>query len=232
MQKTNLQKLSAIALMSATLIAPQIAKGDTHAESPWFAEFKYQKSIDEDASWKDNDTSSSKVVSIVGGEWDGIDSYGLAIGYTLENGNTNLSLGYENFGTSNFKATSFTQQNGNSGNNLILPMKMTNIMFELSQNYPMGDKWFLAALVGVGQSTIESQRYTIDGTTFGTGLETNHTSTRFAAGAGYQLSEKAKIIAMIQRSDYGRSEVKATNATIFETEAVATEVGIRLRISF
>ena len=233
MQKANLLKLSAIALMSAALIAPQIAKGDNHAESPWFAEFKYQKSIDEDAGWKDNDTASTKVVSTVGEEWDGIDSYGLAIGYTLENGNTNLSLGYENFGTSNWKTTSFTDQNGLTSNNAILPMKMTNIMFELSQNYPMGDKWFLAALVGVGQSKIESKRYTVAGTTYGTGVETNHTSTRFGAGAGYQLSEKAKVIAMIQRSDYGRSEVKtANNDRIFETEAVATEVGIRLRIGF
>ena len=231
MHKANLLKLSAISLMSAALIAPQIAKGDNHAESPWFAEFKYQKSIDEDAGWKDNDTTSSKVVSTVGEKWDGIDSYGLAIGYTLENGNTNLSLGYENFGTSNWKATSFTNQGGSTFNNAILPMKMTNIMFELSQNYPMGDKWFLSALVGVGQSTIESKRYTVDGTTYGTGVETTHTSTRFGVGAGYQLSEKAKLIAMVQRSDYGRSEV-ITTSTIFETEAVATEVGIRLRVSF
>ena len=231
MHKANLLKLSAISLMSAALIAPQIAKGDNHAESPWFAEFKYQKSIDEDAGWKDNDTTSSKVVSTVGEKWDGIDSYGLAIGYTLENGNTNLSLGYENFGTSNWKATSFTNQGGSTFNNAILPMKMTNIMFELSQNYAMGDKWFLSALVGVGQSTIESKRYTVDGTTYGTGVETTHTSTRFGVGAGYQLSEKAKLIAMVQRSDYGRSEV-TTTSTIFETEAVATEVGIRLRVSF
>ena len=105
-------------------------------------------------------------------------------------------------------------------------------MFELSQNYPMGDKWFLSALVGVGQSTIESKKYTIGGTAYGTGIETNHTSSRFGAGAGYQLSEKAKIIAMVQRSDYGKSEVKSDTATIFETKAVATEVGIRLRINF
>ena len=232
MQKANLLKLSAIALMSAALIAPQIAKGDNHSESPWFAEFKYQKSIDEDAGWKDNDTSSEKVVSTVGEEWDGIDSYGLAIGYTLENGNTNVSLGYENFGTSNWKATSFTNQGGSSFNNLVAPMKMTNIMFELSQNYPMGDNWFLTALVGIGKSTIETKRYTVASTEYGTGVETNHTSTRFGAGAGYQLSEKAKLIAMVQRSDYGRAEVKATNGSIFETEAVATEVGIRLRVSF
>ena len=233
MQKMKLLKLSSAALMSVGLMAPQIAKSDAPEQSPWFAEFKYQKSIDEDAGWKDNDTSSSKVVSTVGEEWDGIDSYGIAFGYTLENGNTNLSLGYENFGTSNWKASSFTQQNGSSSNNLILPMKMTNIMFELSQNYPMGNKWFLSALVGVGQSTIESERYTVDGTAFGTGVETNHTSTRFGVGAGYQLSEKAKLIAMVQRSDYGRSEVRTTSGTtVFETEAVATEVGIRLRVSF
>jgi hypothetical protein len=232
MQKTNLLKLSAIALMSAALIAPQIAKGDTHEQTPWFAEFKYQKSIDEDAGWKDHDAGSGKVVSTVGEEWDGIDSYGLAFGYTLENGNTNLSLGYENFGTSNWKATSFTTQGGSTGNNIVAPMKMTNMMLELSQNYPMGDKWFLTALVGLGQSTIESKRYTAGSTTYGTGVETNHTSTRFGAGAGYQLSEKTKIIAMVQRSDYGSSEVKTNEGTIFETEAVATEVGIRLRISF
>jgi len=234
MQKTKLLKLSAVALMSVGLMAPQIAKSDAPEQSPWFAELKYQKSIDEDAGWKDNDTSSSKVVSTVGEEWDGIDSYGLAVGYTLENGNTNLSLGYENFGTSNWKVTSFTNQGGSSFTNAILPMKMTNIMFELSQNYPMGDKWFLSALVGVGQSTIESQRYTVAGTpNNGTGVETNHTSTRFGVGAGYQLSEKAKLIAMVQRSDYGRSEVRTTSGTtVFETEAVATEVGIRLRVSF
>jgi hypothetical protein len=98
----------------------------------------------------------------------------------------------------------------------------------------MGDKWFLSALVGVGQSTIESQRYTVAGTpNNGTGVETNHTSTRFGVGAGYQLSEKAKLIAMVQRSDYGRSEVRTTSGTtVFGTEAVATEVGIRLRVSF
>ena len=109
---------------------------------------------------------------------------------------------------------------------------MTNIMLELSQNYPMGDKWFLTALAGVGQSTIKTERYTVAGTAYGTGIETNHTSTRFGAGAGYQLSEKAKIIAMVQRSDYGKSEVKSTEGTMFEVEAVATEVGIRLRVSF
>jgi hypothetical protein len=168
----------------------------------------------------------------VGEEWDGIDSYGFAFGYTLENGNTNLSLGYENFGTSNWKATSFTTQGGSTSNNIVAPMKMTNMMLELSQNYPMSDKWFLTALVGFGQSTIESKRYTVGSTTYGTGVETNHTSTRFGAGAGYQLSEKAKIIAMVQRSDYGSSEVKTNGGTIFETEAVATEAGIRLRISF
>jgi opacity protein-like surface antigen len=232
MQKANLLKFSAIALLSVVLMAPQIAKSDNHAESPWFAELKYQKSIDEDAGWKDHDTASTKVVSTVGEEWDGIDSYGFAFGYTLENGNTNLSLGYENFGTSKWKATSFTNQAGSSFNNLISPMKMTNIMLELSQNYPMGDKWFLTALAGVGQSTIKTERYTVAGTAYGTGIETNHTSTRFGAGAGYQLSEKAKIIAMVQRSDYGKSEVKSTEGTMFEVEAVATEVGIRLRVSF
>jgi len=232
MQKANLLKLSALALTSVVLMAPQIAKSDMHEQSPWFAEFKYQKSIDEDAGWNDQETGSGKVVSTVGEEWDGIDSYGLAIGYTLENGNTNISLGYENFGTSNWKATSFTTQGGSTSNNIVAPMKMTNMMLELSQNYPMGDKWFLSALVGVGQSTIESQPYTVDGTTYGTGVETNHTSTRFGAGVGYQLSDKAKIIAMVQRSDYGRSDVKSNTGVIFETEAVATEVGIRLRISF
>ena len=232
MQKANLLKLSALALTSVVLMAPQIAKSDMHEQSPWFAEFKYQKSIDEDAGWTDYDTTSTKVVSTVGEEWDGIDSYGLALGYTLENGNTNVSLGYENFGTSNWKATSFTDQGGSTSNNLISPMKMTNIMLELSQNYPMGDKWFLTALAGVGQSTIKTERYTVAGTAYGTGIETNHTSTRFGAGAGYQLSEKAKIIAMVQRSDYGKSEVKAEVGTMFEVEAVATEVGIRLRISF
>jgi len=232
MQKANLLKSAAIALMSAALMAPQIAKSDNNAESPWFAELKYQKSIDEDAGWKDHDTSSAKVVSTVGEEWDGIDSYGFALGYTLENGNTNVSLGYEKFGTSNWKTTSFTNQGGTTYNNLVAPMKMTNIMFELSQNYPMGDKWFLTALVGVGESTIESKRYTVSGTALGTGVETNHTSTRLGLGAGYQLSEKAKIIAMVQRSDYGRSEVKSTEGPMFEVEAVATEVGIRLRISF
>lgn len=223
-----------MSLISAALIAPQTAKSDTREQSPWFAEFKYQKSIDEDAGWKDNDTGSTKVVSTVGEEWDGIDSYGLAIGYTLENGNTNLSLGYENIGTSNWKSTSFTNQGGTSYSNPVLPMKMSNIMFELSQNYPMGEKWFLSALVGIGQSSIKSKKYSISTTSnLGTVVDSQHTSTRIGVGAGHQLAENVKLIGMLQRSDYGRSEVKtATNQTIFETEAVATEVGIRLRISF
>ena len=235
MQKANLLKSAAIALMSAALMAPQIAKSDAPEQSPWFAEFKYQKSINEDAGWKDNDTGSTKVVSTVDEEWDGIDSYGVAFGYTLENSNTNLSLGYENFGTSNFKTTSFTNQGGTSYGKATLPMKMSNIMIELSQNYPLGDQWFLTALAGIGQSTIKSKPYSIVGTgsNLGTAVESQHTSTRFGVGAGYNLSENVKLIAMAQRSDYGRSEVKTPiNQTIFETEAVATEVGLRLRVSF
>ena len=200
--------------------------------SSWFVEGRYQKSISESTGISDNDTAASKIVSGKGEKWDNLDSVGIAIGRTFKHGKLGVSLGYESFGTVNKSYTNLTQQNGTVINDIVTPMDITNFMVELSYKIPISNEVFVMGLAGVGNATIDSQRYTVGGVIDpnSSAREVTNASSRFGIGIGYQINEKTSIIAVAQKSDYGDAEV--LSPTTISTDVNATEASVRLRLSF
>ena len=235
MPKANFLKLSAIALISAALMAPQIAKSDSNEDegSHWLFEARYQKSFNETSDkWKDGDTTSGTVLSTTGEEWNNLDSYGIAIGHSLGSKNTNISLGYEILSDKELRFATASDITGVCCTGVKFPMDITNIMIELTHNIPMSDNSYLIGLLGVGQSTIDSDRFTVNGTVQGTAKEVTNTSTRFGIGAAYVLSENVHLIGMLQQSDYGESEVTQASGYSWKNEVSTSEASIRLRWLF
>lgn len=234
MVKVNMFNFSTITLLSALLIAPQIAKSDSHdsADSHWLFEARYQKSFNETSDkWKDGDTSTP-ILSTTGEEWNNLDSYGIAIGHSLGSKNTNISLGYEILSDKELRFATASDSGGVCCTGVKFPMDITNIMIELTHNIPMTDNSYLIGLVGVGQSTIDSDRFTVSGGLQGTAKEVTNTSTRFGIGAAYILSENVHLIGLLQQSDYGESEVTQASGFAWKNEVSTSEASIRLRWLF
>ena len=223
------------------LTTPHLAFADAHndgvlAQKSWFVEGRYQKSLNEATGWNDEATDNTRVVAATGESWDNLDSTGVAIGRYFNEGKASLSLGYETFGTVNKKFVTATARGGAVTTNAVMPMDVSNIMFELSYNVPISANMFAIGLIGLGQSTISSKQYSITGATgLGIAKEVKNTSSRFGLGLGYNVSEKVQIIALAQSSKYGDSEVNAGTAaspSAFTNKVGAIEASIRLRLAF
>jgi opacity protein-like surface antigen len=236
-----LRKLLSI-ILSITLsiifcFSSTFAKSDKLNPSNWFVEGRYQKSLNEYPKFKDNETDSTKIITVFNENWDDLDSYGFGFGYDFKKIKSSLMLGYEFFGTSNYSSKSSITQAGATNGPLKIPMKMNNIMIEFNRKYYINDNQFLIGILGLGQSTIESQKYSAYAYNrwyhnLGGSIKKNNTSTRFGLGVGAKINEKLKIIGIIQHSDYGSMVVNDTQGTTIESKTIATEASIRLRLSF
>ena len=223
------------------LTTPHLAFADAHndgvlAQKSWFVEGRYQKSLNEATGWNDAATDNTRIVAATGESWDNLDSTGVAIGRYFNEGKASLSLGYDKFGTVNKKFVTTTAGDGTASNNVVLPVDVSNIMFELSYNVPISADMFAIGLIGLGQSTISSKQFSIGATTgLGTAKEVKNTSSRFGLGLGYNVSEKVQIIALAQSSKYGDAEVNtntAANPVAFTSKVGAVEASIRIRLAF
>jgi len=225
-------------MLSAT---PHLAFADEQndggvVQKSWFVEGRYQKSLSETDGFSDADTGATGIVSATGQSFDNLDSTGVAVGRYFNDGKANLSFGYETFGTVNKKFVTATARNGSVVNNAVMPMDLSNIMFELSYNVPISANMFAIGLIGLGQSTISSKQYSVTGATgLGVAKEVKNTSSRFGLGLGYDVSEKVQIIALAQSSKYGDAEVNAgtaANPSAFTNKVGAIEASIRIRLAF
>lgn len=224
------------------LTTPHLAFADAQndgglLQKSWFVEGRYQKSLNETDGFNDAATDNTKNVSAIGETFDNLDSTGVAVGRYFNDGKASLSLGYEKFGTVNKKFASTTARNGQVTSNIVLPMDVSNIMFELSYNVPISVNMFAIGLIGLGQSAISSKQFTFDEAAGlqGVGKEVKNTSTRFGLGLGYNVSDKLQIIALTQSSDYGDSNTNtntAANPVAFTSKVGAVEASIRIRLAF
>lgn len=213
------------------------AKSDKLNSSNWFVEGRYQKSLDEHPKFKDNETDSTKIITVFNQNWDDLSSYGVGFGYDVKQTNSSFVLGYEYFGTSHYTSDSSVTQAGTINGPLKIPMKMKNTILEFNQKYYMYDNLFLIGILGLGQSTIQSQKYSAYAYNrwyhnLGGSIKKNNTSTRFGLGVGVKINENIKIIGIIQYSDYGPMVVNDTAGTTIESQTKATEASMRLRLSF
>ena len=94
-----------------------------------------KKSLDEHPKFKDNETDSTKIITVFNQNWDDLSSYGIGFGYDVKKTNSSFVLGYEYFGTSHYKSDSSVTQAGTINGPLKIPMKMNNTMLEFNQKY-------------------------------------------------------------------------------------------------
>jgi hypothetical protein len=221
---------------------PQLALADDQndgglALKSWFVEGKYQKSLSEVDGFNDGATDNTKNVSSTGETFDDLNSAGLAVGRYFNDGKFSLSLGYDKFGTVNKRFASTTSRANQTTNNIVLPMDISNIMFELSYNVPISADMFAIGLIGLGQAAISSKQFTFQEQPGLQGLakEVTNTSSRFGLGLGYNVSDKVQIIALAQSSKYGDAEVNTgtvANPVAFTSKVGAVEASIRIRVGF
>ena len=226
-----------IILSIALCCSSTFAKSDKLNSSNWFVEGRYQESLDEHPKFKDNETDSTKIITVFNENWDDLSSYGIGVGYDVKKTKSSFVLSYEYFGTSLYTSDSSLTQAGGTNGPLKIPMKMNNIMLEFNQNYYINDNHFFIGILGLGQTTIESQKYSAYAYNrwyhnLGSSIKKKNTSTRFGFGIGSKINEKLKIIGIIQHSDYGAMEVNDTGGSTIESQTKATEASIRLRLSF
>ena len=226
-----------IILSIAFCFSTTFAKSEKLNSSNWFIEGRYQKSLDEHPKFKDNETDSTKIITVFNENWDDLSSYGIGVGYDFKKTKSSIVLSYEYFGTSHYTSDSSVTQAGGTNGPLKIPMKMNNIMLEFNQNYYINDNHFLTGILGLGQTTIESQKYSAYAYNrwyhnLGSSIKRNNTSTRFGFGIGSIINEKLKIIGIIQHSEYGAMKVNDTGGSTIESQTKATEASIRLRLSF
>ena len=226
-----------VSLSTIYFFSSTIAISDDKNSSNWFVEGRYQKSLDEHPKFKDNETDSTKIITVFNENWDDLSSYGIGVGYDLKKTKSSFMLSYEYFGTSHYTSDSSVTQAGGTNGPLKIPMKMNNIMLEFNQNYYINDNQFLTGILGLGQTTIESQKYSAYAYNrwyhnLGSSIKKNNTSTRFGFGIGSKINEKLKIIGIIQHSDYGAMKVNDSGGSTIESQTIATEARISLRLSF
>ena len=70
------------------------AAGDDAGSDKWFVEGRYQKSISE-TGFTDKDKTNTKVISATGEKFDNLDSAGVSLGKYFNDGQSSLSIGYE-----------------------------------------------------------------------------------------------------------------------------------------
>ena len=171
----------------------------------------------------------------------------MEVGYDIFNGNTSVSIGYENFGLSIRKTDQFTAKDGGVSDSSKHPMTMHNFMIGMTQFYPISENKFIIALAGVGQAVIKTTGFakTFSGVRFAGQIQDRQVENftkRLGAGMDFNLNNSVQLIGLLQYSDYGRAEtvghlagtsVGVTyNAGIVETDVNAIEASIRLRYRF
>jgi opacity protein-like surface antigen len=238
MQKANLLKLSAIALMSAALMAPQVAKSDAHGSEPkftddMFGELRISTRVADSIDPSDSTTGSSRAVTFNNPELDSFTSYGLAIGKKFSE-NAFYTFGFERVGSAKVKVDGFTNSGGTSYGASTLPFDMTHFIAEIGIINPINNTFDVMFFGGLGYSMIETDKYTVGTTTnIGRGDDTSGTTFRVGLGAGYRLSEKVRLVGTAQYTDYGEGFwMNAANVQGVTAEIKATELGLRLVFDF
>ena len=238
MQKASLLKLSAIALMSAALMAPQIAKSDTHGSEPkftddMFGELRISTRVADSLDLSDSTLGSGRVVTFNNPELDGFTSYGFAIGKKFGE-NAFYSVGLERVSSAKVKMDGFTDAGGTSYGATTLPFDMTHVIAEIGVINPINNTFDVMFFGGLGYSMIETDKYTVGtSTNQGRGDDTSGATFRVGLGAGYRLSEKVRLVGTAQYTDYGEAfSMNADNVQGVTTEIKATELGVRLVFDF
>jgi opacity protein-like surface antigen len=238
MQKENLLKLSAVALMSVVLMAPQIAKSDAHgSESKFtddmFGEVRISTRMSDSIDLSDSTNGSDKVVTYNNPELDGFTSYGFAIGKKFDE-NAFYSVGIERVGSAKVKLDGFTNSGGTSYTTTTLPFDMTHVIAEIGVINPINNTFDVMFFGGLGYSMIKTDKYTVQTTSnLGRGDDTSGTTFRIGLGAGYRLSEKVRLVGTAQYTDYGEAFWMNTDTPQGNTaEIKATELGVRLVFDF
>ena len=231
------------------LAASHSVQAEPKNHNNWFIEARYQGSLYEGNGWKSSEydtpgTSSSQFQTTSSESRDNLTSAGLSVGYVIFDGNTSISIGYENFGSSTWKTGQFTAKDGRVFDSSEYPMTMHNFMIEMTQFYPIDKTKFLIALAGVGQAIIKTTGYakTFSGVRYAGQVQdrqVENVTKRLGAGMGLNLNSSVQLIGLLQYSDYGRAEtvghVAGTSvgvtydAGIVETDVNAVEASIRLR---
>ena len=208
-------------LIAFFTLLPCAANADAqpNAQGNWFIEGRYQKSLSEASGWKDNTVGGIYRYSTATGEgWESLNSVGAAIGRRFANQKTSLLLTYEDFGTSDWKADTFTDDNTLfpwTYGETVFPVDISNIMLEVQQEYVLSDDLNFVLVLGAGQSSLESDKYSLTITRgdpssavlVGKGISKTNTSYRYGGGLVYSLSEKTQLAGVLQKSEYGKAEV-------------------------
>ena len=234
MRKTNLLKLSAIALMSVALMAPQIAKSDAHeSESKFtddmFGEVRISTRVSDSVDPSDSTVGSGRAVTFTNPELDGFTSYGFAIGKKFGE-NAFYSVGLERVGSAKVKLDGFTTSAGTNYGTTTLPFDMTHLVAEIGVINPINNTFDVMFFGGLGYSMIETDKYAVGtSTNLGRGDDTSGATFRVGLGAGYRLSEKVRLVGTAQYTDYGEAfSMNEDNVQGVTSEIKATELGLRL----
>ena len=251
-RRTTLFLVCAFEVVLILFFVAWSALAETEHKNSWFIEGRYQGSLYEGNGWESSEydtpgSSSSQFQTTSSESRDNLTSAGLSVGYDIFDGNTSISIGYENFGSSTWKTGQFTAKDGRVFDSSEYPMTMHNFMIEMTQFYPIDETKFLIALVGVGQAIIKTTGYakTFSGVRYAGQVQdrrVENVTKRLGAGMGLNLNPSVQLIGLLQYSDYGRAEtvghVAGTSvgvtydAGIVETVVNAVEASIRLRYRF
>ena len=237
-KKANLLKLSAIAMMSVVLMAPQIAKSDLHGSEPkftdnMFGELRLSARFGDSVDLSDSTIGSGKAVTFTNPELDSFSSYGFAIGKKFDE-NAFYSVGLERVGSAKVKMDGFTDAGGTSYGATTLPFDMTHVIAEIGVINPINNTFDVMFFGGLGYSMIETDKYTVGTTTnLGRSDDTSGTTFRVGLGAGYHLSEKVRLVGTAHYTDYGEAfSMNEDNVQGVTSEIKATELGVRLVFDF
>ena len=231
--------------LSTLLTCAANAGTQPNGQGNWFIEGRYQKSLSEASGWKDNTVGGIYRYSAATGEgWESLNSVGAAIGRRFANQKTSVLFTYEDFGTSDWKADTFSEENiifPWTYGKTVFPLEIRNLMKEVQQEYVVSDDLNFVFIVGAGQSSLESDKYSLTITRgdssstrlVGKGINKTNTSYRYGGGLVYNSSEKTQLAGVLQKSEYGRAEVWNENIDgKIEFDTYAVEASIRLRYLF
>ena len=215
-----MKRLALIVSAVATLISTSVwaeENKETSEKSDWFGELRVSHEFSDSISVSDSTTGNDKADTIRGAE--------------LTNA---TSFGVERFGSPKVKATGFTTVGGTVYTTTTLPFEMTNYMFEVGLNNQISESFDFRLFGGVGLASTKSKKWstTLSGTVannLGRSTSKSNTSTRVGLGVGYKLSEGAKLVTVVQYSNYGEAFWKnSDNNNGITSKIKSVEAGVRL----
>ena len=231
MNRLSVISSALVVLTSATVYAEE--KKETSEKSDWFGELRVSHEFSDSISVSDSTTGNDKADTIRGAELTNATSFGVGIGKRLDN-NLFVSFGVERFGSPKVKATGFTTVGGTVYTTTTLPFEMTNYMFEVGLNNQISESFDFRLFGGVGLASTKSKKWstTLSGTVannLGRSTSKSNTSTRVGLGVGYKLSEGAKLVTVVQYSNYGEAFWKnSDNNNGITAKIKSVEAGVRL----